>query len=656
MPSLRIGVDTGGTFTDFVVFDPATGEFSTFKLPSTPHDPAEAILAGLSRIGGTGRAIIHGSTVATNALLERKGAKTALITTAGFTDVLEIGRQNRPSLYDFFTSRPTPLVPAALRFGLHERVSHTGDIHTPLDLAELDALLPHFSASAIESIAVCFLFSFTHPDHEQLVAERLRAAGYFVSVSHEILPEFREYERTSATVINAAVSPVMGRYLAHLESALPQDNLQIMGSNGGSISPAEARVQAARCILSGPAGGAVGAQAVGRAAGVDQLITFDMGGTSTDVSLIDGTLHTTHEAEIGGLPIRIPVIDIHTIGAGGGSIATVDPGGVLRVGPHSAGADPGPACYGRGDQPTVTDANLVLGRLLPDRFLDGQMPLDATRARAALQPLAEQLDLSVEATALGIIRIANAHMTRALQVISVERGRDPRQFTLLSFGGAGSLHATDLARALAIPRILIPPQAATLSALGMLMADIVRDYSRTVMLPGATPFAELKTHFSPLLSTAAQNLTSYGLNSSQQSLHATLDLRYRGQSYELNIPFTPDFLSAFHLAHQSEFGYANTTAELEVVNLRVRAIGAVASPAFPRLEPYTQAAQPFAHHPVCFENGVIATPFYEGAALAPGHAVSGPAIIIKPDTTILLNRGDFAAVDSLGNLMIEVTP
>lgn len=655
-PALRIGIDTGGTFTDFVVFDSATGEFSTFKLPSTPHDPAEAILAGLSRIGGAGRAIVHGSTVATNALLERKGAKTALLTTAGFTDVLEIGRQNRPNLYDFFTSRPVPLVPTALRFGVNERVAHTGDIQTPLDLAELDALLPRLSASGVESIAVCFLFSFLHPDHEQRVAARLRAAGYFVSTSHEILPEFREYERMSATVINAAVSPVMGRYLAHLESALPEDSLQIMGSNGGSLSPTEARHAALRCILSGPAGGAVGAQAVGQAAGLNQLITFDMGGTSTDVALLEGTPRITTDAEIGGLPICIPVIDIHTIGAGGGSIASIDPGGVLRVGPHSAGADPGPACYGRGDQPTVTDANLVLGRLMADRFLGGQMPLHPERAHAAIQSLGAQLGLTAEETALGIIRIANAHMARALQVISVERGRDPRQFALLSFGGAGGLHAADLARALGIPRVLIPMHAATLSALGMLMADVVRDYSQTVMLPGGTPYAELEAHLAPLLSTAAHHLTAQGFDSPRHSIEPTLDLRFRGQSFELNIPFAPDFLAAFHLAHESEFGYTNAATEVEIVNLRVRATGAVARPAFPRLESHTGAAQPFAHHPVHFDSGVILTPFYEGPDLAPGDAISGPAIIIQPDTTILLGPREQATLDTFGNLLIEVSP
>ncbi len=536
LSAIRIGIDIGGTFTDFVIFDSATGKILTFKLPSTPHDPSEAVLQGIKNLGNlvTGSpkpsvapspsdpnlSIIHGSTVATNALLERKGAATALITTRGFKDVIQIGRQNRPALYDFTTAPPEPLIPLELRFTLDERVDQFAQVLTTLDLDQVDELITEINQvrstdgrthPTIESIVVVFLFSFANPKHEQIVAKKLRTAGYFVSASHEILPEYREYERTSTTVVNAYVSPVLDRYLKRLQENLPANTpLQIMQSNGGSISVTEARKSGVRCILSGPAGGVVGCQYIGDLArdvlhpSNLRLLTFDMGGTSTDVSLIDGQPQVTSEAEVGGLPIRVPVLDIHTIGAGGGSIAYLDAGGALRVGPESVGAVPGPACYGRSavnslpsaDAPnaslstTVTDANLLLGRIPADYFLGGKMPLFPDLAEAAITPLAHQMGLTLTETALGILEIANAHMERALRVISVERGHDPREFTLLSFGGAGSLHAADLARRLRIPRVLIPPYAATLSAFGMLAADVVKDYTQTVMLPGGTPISQ----------------------------------------------------------------------------------------------------------------------------------------------------------------------
>jgi len=502
---LRVGIDIGGTFTDFVVYHPHTGGIDTFKVLSTPGDPAEAVLKGLADLERQVKftsavAIIHGSTVATNALLERKGARTALVATRGFRDVLQIGRQNRPSLYDFNADPPEPLVSVDERLEVNERVDHTGRVLQPLDPTNLNSLISDLSSSNIESVAVCLLFSFLHPEHEKLIAEKLRSAGYFVSASHEILPEYREYERTSTTVVNAYVSPVMDRYLSHLENALSSGDdsphLRVMQSNGGVISLEDARKNGVRCILSGPAGGLVGARYYGALAQFNleehqpgtnssgiRLITFDMGGTSTDVSLIENEPRLTSESVVGGCPIRVPVLDIHTIGAGGGSIASVDLGGALRVGPQSAGADPGPACYGRGDLPTVTDANLVLGRLAPEFFLGGQMRLDAARAEGSLRRIGKELGFGSKGAvqaALGVVEIANAHMERALRVISVERGHDPRDFTLLSFGGAGSLHAADLARRLGIPFVLVPPLASTLSAFGMLAADVVKDYSQGI--------------------------------------------------------------------------------------------------------------------------------------------------------------------------------
>ncbi|MCW5878483.1 MAG: hydantoinase/oxoprolinase family protein, partial [Anaerolineales bacterium] len=518
---MRIGVDTGGTFTDFVVFDPASGAIETFKLRSTPSDPAAAILEGLVRVTADGpRQIVHGSTVATNAVLERKGAKVALINTAGFRDVLQIGRQNRPALYDFFADPPEPLVPRQHRLEVAERIAADGRVQTALDEAVLDALVAHCQQAGIEAVAICLLFSFANPAHEQAVAARFTAAGFNVSASHQILPEFREYERASTTVLNAYVSPVMSGYLDKLAAALPDDRLQVMQSNGGMAGPRLAGREAVRCILSGPAGGLVAAQALAAATGYGRLLTFDMGGTSTDVALIDGEAQVSRSSQIGGLPVHVPMLAIHTVGAGGGSIALRDAGGGLQVGPHSAGASPGPAAYGAGDLPTVTDANLLLGRIRPEHFFGGQLRLDAGRAAAAFDRLAGELGLSPQACELGVVQIANAHMARALRVISVEKGHDPRDFTLLAFGGAGGLHATDLARALGMPRVLVPRQAATFSALGMLLAEVVKDCSRTVMwrgvalaLPGDTLAGELETHLAELAATGRAQLAAEGVPS-----------------------------------------------------------------------------------------------------------------------------------------------
>jgi len=453
---MRIGIDIGGTFTDFVLFDETTGTYKTYKTLSTPLDPAEAVLTQLADLSQQLAAseqspapvsIIHGSTVATNALLERKGAVTALITTEGFRDLLEIGRQNRPDIYDLFSRRLPSLVPSELRLEVPERVDHRGEPIQPLDLTSFDAIISQLSKARVTSVAVSLLFSFLYPDHENIIADRLRDANFFVSASNEVLPEFREYERTSTTVVNAYVSPVMDRYLARLAAEGHVSDFRVMQSNGGSISVAQARREAVRCVLSGPAGGVVGAQYVSTTAGFERLLTFDMGGTSTDVSLSSGAIEITTESEIGGMPIRIPVIDIHTVGSGGGSIAHIDEGGALRVGPESAGADPGPVCYGRdGRQPTVTDANLILGRLTADNFLGGKMALDEPAAENALTQLAEEAGLvphaglsPAQTAALGVIRVVNANMERALRVISVERGHDPRDFSLVSFGGAGGL-------------------------------------------------------------------------------------------------------------------------------------------------------------------------------------------------------------------------
>jgi N-methylhydantoinase A len=721
--SLRIGIDIGGTFTDFVVFDPDTKDLITFKIPSTPHDPSEAVIEGLERIYGGEHLnnykdpnfepqnnviehIIHGSTVATNALLERKGATTVLITTRGFKDIIQIGRQNRPDLYDFKSEPAQPLVAEDLRFEIDERVDIHGKVLHEICESQVDEVISIIqniqTSPPITSIAVVFLFSFLNPDHEKITARKLRDSGYFVSASHEILPEYREYERTSTTVVNAYVSPVLDTYLRKFETALsslsfnkqntnsefPQPfsipsksnpNIQIMQSNGGCISLREARVSGVRCVLSGPAGGVVGSKFIGLNAikNTDptshlRLLTFDMGGTSTDVSLIDGEPKITSEAEIGGHPIRIPLLDIHTIGAGGGSIAYSDLGGALRVGPGSAGADPGPACYGRGRferqsiygelLPTVTDANLLLGRITPEDFLGGAIPLFPDYSLEAITTLGNQINLDPYQTALGIIEIANAHMERALRVISVERGFDPRDFTLISFGGAGGLHAADLARRLSVPKVLVPPFASTLSAFGMLTADVIKDYTQTVMLPGNMPLPEISTRIKPLIEKGHQQIKSEGFSDNQIHIESFLEMRYRGQSYELTIPISvdsqsgEDITSEFHQIHKDTYGYERLGVDIEIVNFRVRAIGNITPPQLTSLSPgksdpsdsYKYSAD------VLFPSGNQITPFYQGESLMPGNTILGPAIVIRSDTTILIGSGDSGKVDSFGNLIITI--
>lgn len=662
---MRIGIDIGGTFTDFVFFDEATGQFKTQKILSTPNQPAQAVLNGLAPLNETAHlSLVHGSTVATNALLERKGAATALVTTKGFRDLLEIGRQNRPDIYDLFSRRPPSLVPAARRFEIAERVDHHGQPIHPLKPADIEALVDQLQTAQVEAVAISFLFSFLYPHHENQVAHRLREAGLFVSSSHEILPEFREYERTSTTVVNAYVSPVMDRYLAHLEAHSQATELRIMQSNGGSIRASQARREAVRCVLSGPAGGVVGARYVAQTAGFQQLLTFDMGGTSTDVSLCDGEIQITTEADIGGLPIRIPVIDIHTVGAGGGSLAYVDVGGALRVGPQSAGADPGPICYGQGgQQPTVTDANLILGRLPVDEFLGGAMRLEQAQAEAALTKLAQQANLTAKSgltlaqtVALGVVAIANAHMERALRVISVQRGHDPRDFVLVSFGGAGGLHAADLARSLNIPRVLIPPHAATLSAFGMLTAEVIKDYAQTVMLTGAMSYETLADRLAPLLEQGRREVIAEGVPADQLHLEPLLDMRYQGQSYELMIPFTANFAADFQAAHQRAYGYHEPEMPLEIVNLRLRVIGHLPSPTLPASELITPNVQanPFDSRPVVSSTGQHEVPFYRGLTIQPGHQIIGPAIVVHPDTTVFVGHQDRLSMDAYRNLIIEV--
>jgi N-methylhydantoinase A len=679
-----VGIDVGGTFTDFVVWQ--DGQLRIHKVPTTPDDQSQAILQGLRDLdllaasSAQGLVIVHGMTVATNALLERRGAVTALLTTAGFADALVIGRQNRPHLYRLYQQRSPLLAGDELRIEVDERLDAEGNVLRPLDEGQLAAVAQQLRSGGAESLAVVLLFSYRNPAHEQRAAELLQRSlpELPISLSSEVLPEYREYERTATTLINAYVQPLVARYLARLEQALagaPVRVLRIMQSNGGVIDLRQAAAHAARLVLSGPAGGAVGAFAVaatsaGTQAGSEspQILSFDMGGTSTDVCLCPGRIPTTAETVIGGLPLRLPMIDIHTVGAGGGSIAFVDAGGALQVGPRSAGALPGPACYGRGGTlPTVTDANLVLGRLAVEGFLggSGQVRLDTAAARRVLGELGAQLGLSAEEAALGVVRVANATMERALRAVSVEQGYDPRQFTLLPFGGAGPLHACDLASALGIRRILCPAMPGVLSAYGMLVADVSAEYATSVLSLAADLIAKPSALSAAAALLEARTRSTLALEASAAAkTAAALDMRYRGQSYELTVPLAlppsaanlEAAVDAFHQAHAQRYGYAMPSEAVEAVTLRVRSSipGSQVSP--PR-RPLAEADAAGAHvgmRTVWFDTGgPVTTACYQREQLVPGNHIVGPALVLQYDSTVLLAPGWAASVDPFGNLLCE---
>ena len=781
MPELiRIGIDTGGTFTDFVVA--AGSDLFAFKLPSSPHNPAEAILQGVSylvsgseqtSLGSSAQAaqtgqeeaasrtveslgagkpfrglaalpseVVHGTTVATNALLERKGARTALITTEGFEDVIEIGRQARPELYNLLVTRPAPMVPRELRFGVSERIGPDGSVITRLEQSDVDRVAARIAELGAESIAVCLLFSFANSAHEQQIARGLERLDLPVTLSHKILPEYREYERTSTTVINAYLVPLMSRYLRALSSGLAelggagqsgpaglrttaravtsatvsvttrrrraqlagprhraefpdsQDRgkpkkagpgrpirntsrasrllLRVMQSNGGSVSAETAGGEPVRAILSGPAGGVVGALRICKQAGIPDIIAFDMGGTSTDVSLCRGEARTTNEATVANLPVAVPVIDIHTVGAGGGSIARVDDAGALRVGPESAGADPGPACYGRGEQITVTDANLVLGRFGGTSLLGGEMRLDLDRAKEFMSALAADMSrfgagpVTPERAALGVVAVANANMERALRAVSIERGYDPRTFTLVSFGGAGGLHVAELAMALRIPRVIVPRSPGTLSALGVLLGDVVKDYSRTVMVAtSAVDRRALESEFKRLEAVATRDLAGEGFKGKRVSIARSAAVRYIGQSFEIDVPWTRGFETDFHGAHQIRYGYADRARPTEIVSVRVRAIGITDKPSIRRFRAakgsstrpshYSAAMMPAAAGQPAASKSVrpAKTPVYDRDRLKAGVRLRGPAIIAEYSSTTLVPAGWRAVVDPWLNVVLS---
>ena len=647
-----MGVDTGGTFTDFVFVK--DGRFQLFKVPSTPEDPSLAIKQGLERIGASAE-VVHGTTVGTNALLQRRGARTALITTRGFEDVLVIGRQARPELYNLNAVKPPPLVADELRFGISERVVASGEVIEPLNESELPALVAELKQAGVESVAISLLFSFLHPEHEERIAESLASLDVPLSISSRILPEYREYERTSTVVINAYLQPLMGRYLRRLQDRSANLNLRVMQSSGGSISAEVAAAEPVRTILSGPSGGVVGALRAARSAGLKNVITFDMGGTSTDVALCDsGAIRTTNEAVVAGLPVAVSVMDIHTVGAGGGSIARVDEGGSLRVGPESAGADPGPACYGRSLLPTVTDAHVVLGHFGGVGLLGGEFKLDEERARAALAQLADDLSrvtgkrTSIVAAARGVLSVANTNMERALRHISVERGHDPRQFALLPFGGAGGLHAVELARALRIPTIIMPTAPGALSAVGVLVADVVKDQSRTVMFTlQSKQISKLPGVFREMEREAAAVLRREGFPPASQRHERALAMRYRGQSFELVIEKTDGDLGAsFHRAHRERYGYAQEGSEIEIVSARLRSIGIVSKLNVRKIATTGGTAKP--HD----KNGNVH--IYRRDDLRGGVKLRSPCIVTEYSGTTLIPADARARVDQFGNILIDL--
>jgi N-methylhydantoinase A len=650
-----LGVDVGGTFTDAVLFD--GDELHIAKAPSTPADQSEGVIEaieGVLRNAGAAPSQVeifsHGMTVGTNALLEGRGARTALLATAGFTDLEEIGRQNRPSLYRPCEPKPAPLVPEELRFPVPERVSPEGVVE-PLSGRAADEIADRIESSGAESVALCLLFSYLDPEHEAMLAGRLRERlpEVHVSASHQVLPEFREYERCSTTVIDAYLSPLLGRYLSRLAERCEELGLPIplvMRSSGG-LAPAEEAARAgAWSVLSGPAGGAVAAGLLAREAGDGHALGFDMGGTSCDVCVVEnGRVRRGEGREIGGRPLQLPMVDVHTVGAGGGSIAWRDPGGALQVGPHSAGADPGPACYGRGgDQPTVTDANLLLGYLSADSTLAGGISLDLDAARTAIGRLAGELGLNETETAEGIVRIANQEMVRALRVVTVERGVDPRRFALLPFGGAGPMHAAAVATELEIERVLCPRASGVLSALGLIASERRRDTARTVMIGSSDLTREAIEREIEALEQ------SLGAAPSAARTEVTCEMRYRGQAFELSIesnahPDPDELRERFAAAHAERYGYRDPDAEVELVNLRVAVVEEGLKPRLGagggELDESSRRAR--------FDGRWIETRILRGEP-GPGFEATGPCVLELGEATLVCPPGWSLEIDETGTL------
>ncbi|RVT95027.1 hydantoinase/oxoprolinase family protein [Sphingomonas crocodyli] len=675
----RIGLDVGGTFTDFVVSDRDAGTLRFFKTPSTPSDPSEAIVEGIRQVldlfsiaPHEVEYVGHGTTVATNMIIERRGVKTGLLTTQGFRDVLAIGRQTRPDLFDYSVVKPEPLIRRVHRLVVDERLDAQGQVLTPLDTDSVDAALDELARAKVEAVAICFLHSYRNPSHEQLVRDKVaaRLPGVFVSISSEVLPEFREFERMSTTALNAYVGPKMKAYLDRLRTNIAASGLKVepltVHSNGGLLPMKTVEQLPVLTCLSGPAAGVVGAASIGRAADILDLVTFDVGGTSTDVSLITGGRPKfTSERLVAGFPVKLPMIDIHVIGAGGGSIAAVDDASALKIGPRSAGAVPGPVAFGKGGtEATLTDANIVLRRLNPTALLEGRLKVDHDAARKAIHDqIAGPLGISVDAAAYGMLRIATANMSRAIRAVSSEHGYDLAKLTLFAFGGAGPLFASDVAVECGMPQILVPQEPGTLCARGVLLSDVSRDFVRTTLF---TADDLSWPRISACVSTMAQEgrdwLAFEQIPPSDRLINITLDARYLGQNHNLRVTLPGDgsgslslFVDAFHETHRREFGYELPEHPVEVVNCRVQAVGRLPDLPNPTLSPgISLAAAMVDERDVYFgQAGWRPTTVYHRALLPLGTPLIGPAIIDEMSSTIVLRPDQTGIADSAGNFIIK---
>ena len=672
----RIGFDVGGTFTDLTVLNEETGTVHHFKVPSSQDDPSEAIQTGIERAieslaiaPGAVAFLGHGTTIATNMVIERRGSPTAVLTTAGFRDILEIGRQERPYVYDYTRGKPPPLVPREHRYEVRERIDSTGRVLVPLDEESLETTVAALQRDGIEAVAICFLHSYLNADHEArtgtAVARQL--PGVFLSLSCEVLPEFREFERLSTTVMNAYIGPRMARYLETLVGRLQDLRFSVtphtIHSNGGVISLDTVRRFPVRTCLSGPAAGVIGAAEAARRAGYPHVVTFDVGGTSTDVSLVrDSTPRFTTRRLVTGFPLTVPMLDIHVIGAGGGSIAAVDDAGALTVGPRSAGAAPGPVAYGLGGiEPTLTDANLVLGRLGTRGLVEGTMPIDRDAAARAVEArIAQPLAIDAAAAAAGIVRIAVANMARAIRAISTERGHDVADFALFAYGGAGPLHAAEVARECELPCVVVPPEAGTMCARGILMSDISLDFVRSEIytLTEAT-WTDISDHIAAMIEEADAWLENERVGSERRRFRVVIDARYRGQNHEVRVVLgdrkscgIESFRDGFARAHQSEYGYLVHDRDIEIVNCRVQAIGAVVKA---DIRPHVGGGPPQAveNRDVWFEGGWRATPVYARSAIGADATVEGPAVVEEMSSTAIVLPGQCGCIDEAGNLIIE---
>ncbi len=681
-----VGVDVGGTFTDFYAFDEDQHLVRIHKRPSTPKNPALAILSGLDDlardqgvVSGKVARFAHGTTVATNALIQRRGAPVALITTEGFRDLLEIGRQIRPKMYDLKADEPPPLVPRKHRIEIKERIDANGGIVETLEDSAIRKAVETVKASGAEACAVGLLFAFLNPEHERRIGEILKAElpDVFVSLSSSVQPEFREYERLSTTVLNAYLQPIVTRYMDTLKgglaSRIPRAVIGINQSSGGLMSVGRAGEFPIRTALSGPAAGVVGAVHIAKLAGYDDVITLDMGGTSADVALIqDGKAGIGFDQKVAEFPVRLPMVDVNTIGAGGGSIAWFDRDGLLKVGPASAGASPGPACYGQGGaEPTVSDANLVLGRLSPRGLLDGEMALDPTLSVSAFKPIADQLGFTLEKTAHGVLGIVSANMVRAIRAVSVERGHDPRGFALMALGGAGPLHAVDVARTLGISTVIVPPAPGILCAQGLVVSDLKEDFVISDRIRvGNEGIVAIGTHVQTLIDRAQDWFASEDIDESVRWLELVFDMRYVGQNFELPVPvadsdamrdarfrIAPDVLSqSFFESHDRAYGYHNPQDPVEAVNLRLTAWGRLNHPKTESDEIADGNPTPTETRPVYFNaEAPDAAAVYHRADLLPGHRIVGPAVIEQLDSTALVYPGDTATVDAALNFIIELS-